>query len=139
MENALPEVRNRVFVVEDSDPIRERLVALLGDIEGVSVVGEANSVVAGVEGILRTRPESVVLDIQLADGSGVEVLRQTCTKAPEVVFVVLTNHANAQYRRTCMEAGATHFFDKNTEIAKVMEVIAALGVAPLAAGKNQNP
>jgi len=75
----------------------------------------------------------------LVDGSGVEVLRQTCTKAPEVVFVVLTNHANAQYRRTCMAAGATHFFDKNTEIAKVMEVIAALGVAPPAPGKDQNP
>jgi len=126
MENATPEVRNHVFIVEDSAPLRERLAELLGNIEGVSVVGEADSVCTAVEGILRTRPESVVLDIQLLDGSGVEVLRRVCPQAPEVVFVVLTNHANSQYRRICMEAGASHFLDKSTEIGKIREVIAGL-------------
>jgi two-component system response regulator DevR len=127
MERATSEVRNRVFIVEDSPALRERLAALLGDIEGVSVVGEADSVRTAVEGILRTRPESVVLDIQLLDGSGIEVLRRVCPQAPEVVFVVLTNHANPQYRRICMEAGASHFLDKSTEIGKIKEVITALG------------
>jgi len=119
--------RTRVFVVEDSVSIRERLVDMLGDIEGVSVVGEADSIRTAVEGILRTRPKSVVLDIQLVDGSGVDVLREVCPQAPEVVFVVLTNHADPQYRRICMEAGASHFFDKSTEIGKIREVIAGLG------------
>jgi len=126
MDSASPEIRNHVFIVEDSAPIRERLAALLGDIDGVSIVGEAGSIGAAVEGILRTRPESVVLDIQLLDGSGVEVLREVCPKAPEVVFVVLTNHAHPQYRRICMEAGARHFFDKSTEFGKVREVITGL-------------
>jgi len=127
MENVTPQVRNRVFIVEDSASIRERLAALLREIEGVSIVGEADSVCAAVEGILRTRPESVVLDIQLLDGSGIEVLRRVCPQAPEVVFVVLTNHANPQYRRICLEAGASHFLDKSTEIGKIREVITALG------------
>jgi len=127
MENVTPQVRNRVFIVEDSASIRERLAALLREIEGVSIVGEADSVCAAVEGILRTRPESVVLDIQLLDGSGIEVLRRVCPQAPEVVFVVLTNHANPQYRRICLEAGASHLLDKSTEIGKIREVITALG------------
>jgi DNA-binding NarL/FixJ family response regulator len=126
MENALLETRTNVFIVEDSAPIRERLVGLLRDIEGVTVVGEAETAKAAVEGILRTKPDSVVLDIQLNGSSGIEVLRKIHPLAPEVVFIVLTNHSNPQYRRLYTEAGASHFLDKTSEIAKVMEVIAGL-------------
>jgi len=75
MENAPSETRTNVFIVEDSAPIRERLTGLLNGIGGVSVVGEAATPQSAVEGILRTRPDSVVLDIQLMGGTGIEVLR----------------------------------------------------------------
>jgi DNA-binding NarL/FixJ family response regulator len=129
MQIAPSEARTNVFIVEDSVSIRERLVGMLGDMDGVSVVGEADTPRGAVEGILRTRPDSVVLDIQLIGGSGIDVLRETHSQAPETVFIVLTNHPDPQYRRVCMEAGAAHFFDKNTEMDKVREVIAALGAA----------
>ncbi len=45
-------------------------------------------------------------------------------KVPTIVFVVLTNHANPQYRRLCLEAGASWFFDKSTEFRKIKDVIA---------------
>jgi DNA-binding NarL/FixJ family response regulator len=116
-----------VFIVEDSTSIRERLAAMLGDMEGVTVVGQAETAGEALEGILRTRPDSVVLDIHLIGGSGLDVLRQAHLQAPETVFIVLTNYPNPQYRRICMEAGAAYFFDKSSEIAKVREVIAGLG------------
>jgi len=128
MENA-PDSRTHVFIVEDSASIRERLIGLLRDIEGVTVVGEADTAKAAVEGILRTKPDSVVLDIQLNGSSGIEVLRKIHPVAPEVVFIILTNHSNPQYRRLYTEAGASHFLDKSSEIAKVMEVVAGLGDA----------
>jgi CRP/FNR family transcriptional regulator len=129
MENAPAATRTKVFIVEDSAPIRERLAGLLNAIEGVSVVGEADSIQAAVQGILRTRPESVLLDIQLVDGSGIDVLREVHPLAPEVAFVVLTNNATPQYRRICMEAGATHFLDKTTEFARVRQIVAGLGAS----------
>jgi DNA-binding NarL/FixJ family response regulator len=116
-----------VFIVEDSASIRERLAAMLGDIEGVHVVGEAETAGEAIEGILRTRPDSVVLDIHLIGGSGLDVLRQAHPQTPDTVFIVLTNYPNPQYRRVCMEAGAAYFFDKSSEMAKVREVIAGLG------------
>ena len=116
-----------VYIVEDSASIRERLAAMLGGIEGVTVVGEAETPGEALEGILRTRPDSVVLDLHLVGGSGIEVLRQGRLKSPGTVFIVLTNYPNAQYRRICMEAGAAYFFDKSSEIAKVREVIEGLG------------
>lgn len=127
MQSAAPEAEMNVFIVEDSAPIRERLAAMLGGIEGVSVVGQADTPDEALEGILRTRPDSVVLDIQLIGGSGLDVLRKARPQVPSTVFIVLTNHADAQYRRVCMEAGAAYFFDKSSEIAKVREIIAGLG------------
>jgi CRP/FNR family transcriptional regulator len=122
-----PQPRNTVFIVEDSASIRERLSGLLGDVEGVSIVGEAATPEAAVEGILGTRPNWVVLDIHLAGGSGVDVLRKVHPKAPGVVFIVLTNHPSAQYRRACLDSGASHFLDKTTEFVRVREIIAELG------------
>jgi DNA-binding NarL/FixJ family response regulator len=69
----------------------------------------------------------VVLDFQLLGGTGVEVLRKVHPQMPDVRFIVLTNHNNPQYRRICMEAGASHFFDKSTEFGRIKDVIAALG------------
>ena len=127
MENLPPEARTKVFIVEDSASIRERLIGLLAGMEEVSVVGEAATPQSAVEGILRTRPNLAVLDIHLTGGSGIEVLRKVHPEAPEVDFVVLTNHPSPQYRRACMESGASHFLDKTTEFFKVGEIIARLG------------
>lgn len=117
----------RVYIVEDSASIRERLCEQLHEIDGVSVIGNSDTADSAIEAILRTRPDSVILDIHLIGGSGIDVLREVHDQAPEVMFIVLTNHSNAQYRRACLQAGARYFFDKSTEFGKVREVIAGLG------------
>ena len=122
-----PAAEMNIFIVEDSASIRERLAVMLGGIEGVTLVGEAETPGEALEGILRTRPDSVVLDIHLVGGTGIEVLRKAHRQSPGTVFIVLTNYPNEQYRRICMEAGAAYFFDKSSEIAKVREVIEGLG------------
>jgi DNA-binding NarL/FixJ family response regulator len=116
--------RSKVFIVEDSAPIRTRLGELLGEIDGVEVVGEAVSPSDAIAGILRTSPNWVVLDFQLVGGTGVDVLRAVRPKAPEINFIVLTNHPTPQYRRTCIDSGAGWFFDKSTEFGKIRDVIA---------------
>ena len=119
--------RTNVFLVEDSAPIRARLSEMLGSMTGVSIVGEAESAASAIDGILRTRPDSVVLDIRLTDGTGIDVLRKVCPVAPQIVFIMLTNHPDPQYQKICMESGASYFLDKSAEFEKVRDVIAALG------------
>ena len=113
----------RVFIVEDSASIRSRLVELLGEIDGVCVVGEAETPDEAVAGIRETQPHCVVLDFQLIGGTGVDVLRAVHPGSPEIAFVVLTNHPTAQYRRVCMDAGASWFLDKSTEFGKLKDVV----------------
>jgi DNA-binding NarL/FixJ family response regulator len=118
------QARTKVFIVEDFVPVRRRLTELLTEVDGVEIVGEAESPRDAIRGILDQRPDWVVLDFQLLGGTGVDVLKAVHPKAPSIRFIVLTNHPSPQYRRACMESGAGWFFDKSTEFGKIRDVIA---------------
>lgn len=120
---------NRVYIVDDSAAIRARLNEMLAGMDRVRVVGEAASAREAVAGILRSRPDSVLLDLNLMGRTGIDVLRTVRPQAPEIVFVVLTNHAEPQYRRVCAEAGAAYFLDKSSEFDRVREVVAEIAAA----------
>ena len=119
--------RISVFLVEDSRPIRVRLTDMLTAIGNVAVVGNADTPDSAIEGISRTHPDCVVLDLQLSGGSGIDVLRKVRPAERSTVFIVLTNHVDPQYREICMQNGASYFFDKSSEFERVKEVIAGLG------------
>jgi len=116
--------RTAVFIVDDVPTMRERLRELIGDIEGVEVVGDAGTPADAIEAIRRTHPDCVLLDYQLDGGTGVDVLRAVHPSSPDIVFIVLTNHATTQHRRACIDAGARFFFDKSAEFGQVCAAIA---------------
>ena len=113
----------QIFIVDDSAFIRERLVGMLVEIEGVSVVGEAESPAEAIAGITHTCPDVVMLDLHLRNGSGLEVLRGLQFSLSGIVFIVLTNFPNSHYRKFCLEAGARYFLDKHTELGKIADIL----------------
>lgn len=115
----------KVFIVEDSPIIRERLLALLGSIEGAAAIGQASRAAEAIDGILATQPDAVVLDLKLADGSGFDVLRAVHERAPGIELYMLSNFAAEPYRRMAARLGARDFFDKSNEFQRVREVLAA--------------
>ncbi|KPK05555.1 MAG: hypothetical protein AMJ64_11460, partial [Betaproteobacteria bacterium SG8_39] len=92
-------------------------------------VGVAATAGEAIEGIVAARPDVVVLDLRLAEGSsGIEVLRALRAKdlAVEAIDVyLLTNFAEAPYRRVAERLGVQGFFDKSTEFERVRDVLAA--------------
>jgi len=119
----------RVFIVEDSPLVRERLEALVGSITGAASAGGAAGAAEAVEAILAARPDAVVLDLALAEGSGYDVLRAVRARAPGIAVFVLSNYASAPYRRLVERLGAEAFFDKTTEFDRVRETLAARAAA----------
>jgi len=115
--------RTSIYIVEDMPAMRDRLTELVVEIGGVDVVGSAATPADAIAGVLRSRPDCVLLDYQLDGGTGLEVLRAVHPQAPEIVFVVLTNHAQPQYRRACLAAGARHFLDKSTEFGLIRTLV----------------
>lgn len=104
----------RVFLADDSAPIRARVTALLGA-HAVAVVGEAATLQDCIAGILTSQPQVVVLDIQLEGGTGLEVLRAVRQAAPDIAFVVFSNSAGPAYRKRYQVEGAVAFLDKSCD------------------------
>ena len=115
----------QVFLVEDSTLVRERLQSLLLQVPGTAIVGHANGATAAIRDILATRPDLVVLDVQLAEGSGFDVLRALHAHAPELKVVMLTNYSADPYRQIAERFGARALFDKTKEFERVRELVAA--------------
>lgn len=113
-----------IYLVEDSAPVRERLTALLDAIPGAHVVGHAETAGEAVSGILAMRPDVVLCDLNLRQGTGFEVLRGLRERAPEISCYMLSNFATGPYRRLAAELGARDFFDKSTEIERMRDLIA---------------
>jgi two-component system response regulator DevR len=81
--SALSPAPVRVFVVEDSEQIRRRLDDLIAQ-AGAQTAGHAAEVEPATRAILETHPDVVILDLQLADGSGFDVLRAVRDAAPDI-------------------------------------------------------
>jgi DNA-binding NarL/FixJ family response regulator len=116
----------RVFVADDSVLVRERLIALLNGIGNVEIVGQARNAAEAIASIREARPDIVVLDIRMPDGSGITVLEGLRGEIPAPKVIMLTNYPFAQYRRKCLEAGASFFFDKSTEFHKIPNAVEQL-------------
>lgn len=115
----------RVLIVDDSETVRERLRTLVDEVGGVHVVGCAGGLREARAALETMRPDVMVLDLRLGDGSGLDLLRELAPSRPAPRVIVLTNEAWPQYRRECLAAGAEWFFDKTTEFHRVPEVLAA--------------
>lgn len=119
----------RIVLVDDSDVVREALRWMLENEADFQIVGEAVDGQTGLQLIESTRPDVVVLDIELPDQDGYSVAetiltRMTPTTQPHIVF--LSVHDDAVTRQRCLRLGAG-FAAKNagwavliTEIRKVL-------------------
>lgn len=120
----------RVYLVEDSPAILERLEALLATVDGARTVGHASGASEAIQDILAEHPDLVVLDLKLAEGSGFDVLRAVHGAAPGIDVYMLTNFASEPYRRLAERLGARNLFDKTTEFERVREVILERAAQP---------
>ena len=116
----------RVFIVDDSAIIRERLEMILSELKGIEIIGQAKCSTEAEEAIPKLKPDVVILDIRMPGGSGIEVLKEIKKGRNPPVVIMLTNYPYPQYRKKCKDAGANFFFDKSTEFEGVIEVLKKL-------------
>jgi DNA-binding NarL/FixJ family response regulator len=116
----------KVFLVDDSGVIRQRLKRLLADVQEIIVIGESGSALEATDAIEKQNPDVVLLDIHLFDGNGIDVLRHLKKGKTSPIVIVLTDYPYPQYRHECLEAGADFFFIKSTEFDQVVPVLRKL-------------
>ena len=128
----------RVFLVEDSAILRDRLVEMFAAWESVEMAGHAETE-AAADAALRTQNWDVlILDLQLLHGTGLGVLATLRThRKPGTTVMVLTNYAIPSYRARSLELGADYFFDKASDFEKIKDVFTRLGELRKAARQNR--
>ena len=130
-----------VLIADDSSVVRERMAALLKEVPGVSVVGEAATVSGTLDGLRRLRPSVLVLDLSMPGGSGLDVLRELGSHQPKPTVIVLTNYSFPEYEIEACRLGASAFLNKSTQFLKVADLVRDLADRshPLAAGLTPEP
>jgi DNA-binding NarL/FixJ family response regulator len=112
-----------VLVVDGSALIRRRLRALLVEDNRLGVVGQAAGVQEAWELFDQFRPDAVVLDLQLSDGSGIDVLKRIKKTMPSCFVIILTNLCETSFRQECHRCGADHFLRKATEFERLIPLL----------------
>ena len=116
----------KVFLVEDSAAIRQRVVEMI-EADGVhSIVGEADNYVDAVSGIARVQPDVAIFDIKLASGNGIEALVEARRQQPGLRGIVMSNYVSAQHKKASAEAGAAYFLDKSSDFEQIPQILCAL-------------
>ena len=113
----------RLFIADDSEILRERLVESISEIERVEIVGEEEGSTKAIEAVERLNPDLVIMDIKMPGGNGISALEALKKKKTPPIIIMFTNYPYLQYRKKCMDMGADYFFYKVTEFEKLISVI----------------
>jgi DNA-binding NarL/FixJ family response regulator len=117
----------KVVIIDDSAAVRERLVIMISDLPGLEVSGQAEDVQEGIRLIRELKPDVVLLDIRMREGSGFNVLKYIRNGIqPKPLVVVITNYPYPQYQKKCLENGADYFLDKSSEFEKIVGILQTL-------------
>lgn len=115
-----------VAVVDDHPLFRRGIISLLDTLEQVEVVGDAATVDAAIELVERTRPDVVLMDLDLGAASGIDATRSIVRRHPEVAVLVLTMLGDDRSLFAAMRAGARGYLLKVASPREVERAIRAV-------------
>jgi DNA-binding NarL/FixJ family response regulator len=120
----------RVLLVDDHELIRSGLAGVFELEDDMTIVGTAGTVCDALAAYERLSPDVVVSDLQLQDGTGLDILRAIRRSSTTTGLVVLTMHAGDEQIFAAMEAGASGFVGKDAPSSEVVRAARHAAVAP---------
>ena len=116
-----------LLIVDDHEVVRQGLVALLGRRPEFQVVAEAGTVADAIGAARRFRPDLVVMDVRLPDGSGIEACREIRAEMPETRVVILTSYPDEDAVLSAIIAGASGYLLKQVRARDLVAALEAVG------------
>ena len=115
----------RVLLVDDHPVVREGLRAVLSSEPGIAMVGEACSGAEALQKVDELAPEVVLMDIQIPETNGLEVMRQIHRTHPDIAVIILTVYDSEIYCIDALRSGAQGYLLKDASCALVAQAIRA--------------
>src|SRR5918994_1555796 len=117
----------RVMLVDDHEIVRDGIRTMLDPEGDIVVTAEAGAVQEAVEEAERTRPDVIVMDVRLTDGSGIEATREIRAKHPETRVLMLTSFADDEALFASIMAGASGYVLKQVKSGELLRAIKSVG------------
>ena len=127
MTDVQPTRQLRLLVVDDHEVVRQGLVALLGRRDGFQVVAEAGTVADAIAQAMKHRPDIIVMDVRLPDGSGIEACREIRAELPDTRVVMLTSFPDEEAVLSAIVAGAAGYLLKQIRARDLVAALEAVG------------
>ncbi len=117
----------RVMLVDDHEIVRNGIRAMLDAQDDIIVTTEAGSVREAIDEAARTRPDVIVMDVRLSDGSGIEATREIRANRAETKVLMLTSFADDEALFASIMAGASGYVLKQVKSGDLLRAIRAVG------------
>jgi two-component system, NarL family, response regulator DevR len=116
-----------VMLVDDHQVVRDGIRAMLQSQDDIHITAEAGSVREAIDEADRTRPDVIVMDVRLIDGSGIEATREIRAKHPKIQVLMLTSFADDEALFASIMAGASGYVLKQVRSDDLLRAIRAVG------------
>jgi DNA-binding NarL/FixJ family response regulator len=118
----------RVFLVEDSPAVRDRLIDFLAEPGVVDIVGFADTEGDAIRELASSDADVAIVDIKLRMGTGIGVIESVRLRDAHhrPTVVVFTNYAFPEFEAACRERGADYFFDKSSQFGQLKALLQSL-------------
>jgi DNA-binding NarL/FixJ family response regulator len=116
----------RLLLVDDHQVVLVGLRTVLHDRQGITVVGEAGSSADAVRAAKRLKPDIILMDVRLSDGSGIEACRDILARQPTTRVIFLTSFADDEFALAAVLAGAQGYVLKNIDADLLVQSIHAV-------------
>src|SRR5690349_640702 len=115
------------MLVDDHEVVRSGLRTMLEANDDMRVIAEAGTVAEAILQADRTKPDVIVMDVRLADGSGIEATREIRAARPETRVLMLTSFADDEALFASIMAGASGYVLKQIQGTEIVKAIREVG------------
>ncbi len=119
----MPDVKAKIFLVDDHPLVREWLANLIEKNSDLTICGEAEDAPTALEAIAKLKPDLAIIDLSLGSGSGIDLIRSIRSSFPNVAMIVLSMHDERVYAERTIRAGARGYVMKRESTKKIIEAI----------------
>ena len=116
----------RVMIIDDHEIVRRGISDIIDRADGLEVVAEAGSKAEAIRRADLMRPDVVLVDLQLPDGTGIEVIRALSQSVPQALPIVLTSFDDDEALAEALEVGARAYVLKSVHGAEISDVVRAV-------------
>ncbi|GGM23500.1 UvrY/SirA/GacA family response regulator transcription factor [Pseudomonas asuensis] len=113
----------KVLVVDDHDLVMAGIIRMLADVDGIQVIGQADSGESGLKLVRELKPDVVLMDVKMPGIGGLEATRKLLRSHPEVKVIAVTACEEDPFPTRLLQAGASGYLTKGADIQEMITAI----------------